>query len=146
MKISLARGSREGLSRQTAWGCFTTNLTLPGFGSLMGGRLSGYAQAFLGIAGLVLTTLFGVRFVIWYFTNSSRLQNPDADPFANFAELWHVLRWPVLGIAVFAAGWLWALATSLGLLRQAKTETQACQSRVPPRLAGPPPANPGSSG
>ena len=51
-KISLALGQRQALSRQTAWGCFTTNLALPGFGSLVAGRISGYFQVALAMVGL----------------------------------------------------------------------------------------------
>ena len=62
-KVSLALGPRRPLSRQTAWGCFTTNLAMPGFGSLVAGRISGYAQAALTIGGMVLTMVFGARFI-----------------------------------------------------------------------------------
>jgi len=41
------------------------------------------------------------------------------------------VRWAVLGIALFALGWLWALATSLSLLRAAKNEEPP---KAPPRL------------
>ena len=52
MKISLALGPRRPLSRQTAWGCLTTNLALPGAGSLVAGRVSGYPQLALGVGGM----------------------------------------------------------------------------------------------
>src|SRR5262249_27900592 len=100
-KISLARGPRQPLSRQTAWGCLTTNLALPGFGSLVAGRISGYAQAALGLAGLALSVIFGVRFIAWYIANWPRLSGDQADPFAALHELWLAVRWPLLGIGIF---------------------------------------------
>jgi hypothetical protein len=129
----LALGPRRPLSRQTAWGCLTTNLALPGLGSLVAGRISGYSQAALALGGMGLTMAFGVRFMLWFAANWARLHDPEADPVAALLEMWVAggLRWALLGIALFALGWLWALATSLGLLRAAKREEA---SRAPPRL------------
>jgi len=131
MKISLALGPRQTLSRQSAWGCLTTNLTMPGFGSLMAGRISGYPQAALGLGGVALTTLFAARFFGWYVANSSRLANPEGDPLGRLVELWAQIRWPLLGIAVFGLGWLWALVSSLLILHEAKRREP---SLVPPPL------------
>jgi hypothetical protein len=41
------------------------------------------------------------------------------------------------GAALFGVAWLWALFTSLSLLRQAKENSPAWQGQVPPRI-GPP--------
>ena len=133
MKVSLALGPRRPLSRQTAWGCLTTNLALPGLGSLVAGRLCGYAQAALALGGMGLTLAFGVRFLLWFANNWARIHDPEADPLAVLRDMWVAgcLRWAVLGIALFALGWLWALATSLALLRAARTGQS---SRAPPRL------------
>jgi hypothetical protein len=132
MKISLALGKRQPLSRQTAWGCFTTNLALPGFGSLVAGHVTGYAQALLGVGGLMLTLVFGAQFFGWYMANWSRLQGAETDPIAAMAEVLKAARWPALGIGVFALGWLWALGTSCQILRSAK---QAENVNEPPRLS-----------
>jgi hypothetical protein len=131
MKISLALGPRLPLSRQTAWGCLTTNLALPGFGSLIAGRVSGYPQAALGIGGLVLTMVFGVRFVWWYLANWSRLMGSSSDPVDVLSQLWGAVRWAVAGMAVFAVGALWALATSASIVREAK---RAEAAKAPPQL------------
>ncbi|HEY5909447.1 MAG TPA: hypothetical protein VJA21_02455 [Verrucomicrobiae bacterium] len=131
MKISLALGPRRTLSRQSAWGCFTTNLALPGFGSLMAGRVSGYPQAALGLAGVALTTLFAARFFAWYLVNLSRMTGDQEDPFGTLVELWRAARWPLLGVSVFLAGWLWALVTSFQILSAARRDGAA---QVPPRL------------
>jgi hypothetical protein len=130
MKISLALGSRHPLSPQTAWGCLTTNLALPGFGSLMAGRTTGYVQGLLGVGGLVLTMVFGLRFIVWYFANWARIQDPG-DSFEMLHDLWLALRWALAGMAIFAAAWLWALFTSIAIVRDAK---RAEARRVPPRL------------
>ncbi len=129
MKLSLALGPRRTLSRQTAWGCLTTNLALPGFGSLVAGRASGYPQAALSIGGMVVTMVFGIRLFIWYLANWSRL-NSQSDPFSALEELWLHLRWPLLGLVLFLVGWLWALATSLQILHAAKEN-----SPIPPPLS-----------
>jgi len=131
MKVSLALGPRRPLSRQTAWGCLTTNIAMPGFGSLVAGRVSGYAQAVLAVGGMILTLVFGGRFCIWYFANWSRFHAPEADPTAALGEMWQFLKLPVLGLGLFGIGWLWALATSLRIVSSAK---EAESTSVPPRL------------
>ena len=131
MKLSLALGPRAGLSRQTAWGCLTTNLALPGFGSLMAGRVVGYAQALLTFGSLFLTLSFGIHFVLWCLANWARLHDPQGDPLEALVEMWRAMRWAVLGIGLFAGTWLWSLATSFSIVQAAK---QAEQNAAPPRL------------
>ena len=131
MKISLALGARRPVSRQTAWGCLTTNLAAPGFGSLVAGRIAGYPQAALALGGLAMTTFLGVRFIVWALANWSRLHEPQGEPLAAFGEMWRAARWPLLGIAIFALGWLWALGTSIQILRSA---SKGEQKDDPPRL------------
>jgi len=133
MKISLALGPRQGLSRQTAWGCLTTNAALPGFGSLLAGRISGYPQAALAFGGLFLTLGFGAHFVLWALANWSRLYGPDADPFDSLLDIWLHSRWALLGIALFGLGWLWAMATSMAIVSSAR---RTGRSTAPPRLNG----------
>ena len=130
MKISLALG-RAPLSRQTAWGCFTTNLALPGFGSLVAGRRIGYAQAAFALTGMALTIVFGGRFILWYLSNWQRIRDPNNDPSSIFGELWHVLRWAILGFVIFGVGWLWALMSSFGILAEARRDPLIVP---PPRL------------
>jgi len=131
MKISLGLGPRRTLSRQTAWGCLTSNLAMPGVGSLVAGRRSGYAQLVLGVVGLVMTMVFGARFILWYSANFSRVTGGDLDPIESFAELWRAVRWAFLGITLFALGWVWSLAVGLTIVREAKN---AERSRQPPKL------------
>ncbi|HWI58691.1 MAG TPA: hypothetical protein VNZ22_15810 [Bacillota bacterium] len=108
---------------------------MPGFGSLMAGRSSGYVQALLALAGMVLTLVFGLRFVLWFFANYARFHDAQADPLANFEQLWLAVRWALLGILIFILGWCWALITSLQIVAAAK---KAEQVQAPPRLGGGP--------
>jgi hypothetical protein len=130
-KISLALGPRQPLSRQTAWGCFTTNLAMPGFGSLMAGRFSGYPQAALALAGMLMTVGFGFRFLYWYLNHRPGSAGAEPDPVAALVDIWMAVRWALFGFFLFLAGWLWALATSSLILRAAKAAEAA---QVPPRL------------
>ena len=132
MKLSLALGPRQPLSHQTAWGCLTSNLALPGSGSLLAGRISGYAQLALAAAGLLMTIGFGSHFFAWYVANYSRLHNPDADQFTVLGDLWQASRGALLGILVFGVAWLWGLSTGLHLLQTAKKAPPP--PPVPPRL------------
>jgi hypothetical protein len=117
----------------------TTNAALPGLGSLVAGRASGYSQLALTVAGLVLSMICGGRFFVWYLSNSARLRRPDSDPLESLLEVWLAVRWALLGLAIFAVAWLWSLATSLSNLRAARRAEH--EGGKPPRLQ-PPPLNP----
>ena len=132
MKISLALGARRALSRQTAWGCLTSNLALPGSGSLVAGHPVGYAQLALALGGFAVSAVFGVRFIGWQLANWSRFHSPQGDPVAELAEIWLHLRWALLGMAVVLIALFWALMTSLAILRSASNEYPA--KEPPPRL------------
>jgi hypothetical protein len=132
MRISLALGPRRALSRQTAWGCLTSNLALPGSGSLVAGHPVGYAQLALALGGFVVSAIFGVRFIVWQLANWSRFHSPEADPAADLLEIWLHLRWALLGMAIVFVSFLWALTTSLAILRSASNEDAAHET--PPRL------------
>jgi len=109
---------------------------MPGSGSVASGRAVGYAQATLAVVGLLMTMSFGVRFIIWFFSNWSRLNDySQDDPFAMLSEVWHAARWPLLSMVIFAIAWLWALATSVSLLRQSKMAEPAKREKAPPKLA-----------
>src|SRR5262245_41305736 len=131
MKISLALGPRQPLSRQTAWGCLTTNLALPGFGSLIAGRVVGYFQAALTVIGFGMTVVFGLPLIVWCLKNWSRLYGAESDPAESFGLVCSKLKWPAIGMAVFAFTWLWALGTSESIVREAK---RAEAARTPPKL------------
>ena len=132
MRISLALGPRRALSRQTAWGCLTSNLALPGSGSLVAGHPVGYAQLVLALGGFAFSAVFGVRFIAWQLANWSRFHGPQGDPVAELTEIWLHLRWALLGMAIVFFAFLWALMTSLAILRSASNEDPA--KEPPPRL------------
>jgi hypothetical protein len=134
MKISLALGLRGTLSRQTAWGCLSANLALPGSGSLAAGRKSGYGQLCLALLGLVLSMAFSVQSVVWYLANASRFGDSQEDPVAALGAVWKIVRGPLLGIGIFLIGWLWALVTGLQIVGSARKDGPA---RIPPRLSQP---------
>jgi hypothetical protein len=121
MKIFSARANHESSARETARGCFTTNLVIPGLGSLVGGRKIGYLQLVLCYLGEGITLVFGVRLIYWTLAHWSNIYHPNAeDPLAALRELWPQLRLPLLGIVLFVIAWLWALLTSYLLLDEAK--------------------------
>jgi hypothetical protein len=124
MKTFSGRKNHDDAKRQDAQGCFTTNLVMPGLGSLVGGRRVGLPQMTLCLTGFAISLGFGVRFTFWSLAHWSEFYspNPDADPFAPLRDLWQQARWPLLGIALFAFAWFWALLTSRSLLAEAKTK------------------------
>jgi len=134
MKLSLALGPRQPLSRQTAWGCFTSNLAFPGFGSLLAGRRVGYFQIPFTVVGLGLTLICGVPTLAWGFSNYTRIQQNQDDPVEALSEMWLHFRWPLLGIAVFFLGLLWALATSLSIMAKARADEKTAPRPIPPML------------
>jgi len=98
----------------------TTNLALPGFGTLLAGRVVGYPQVILGLAGMVLTVIFGIHFLIWTLSNWSQIRGADSDPAQTLIDLYLNVRWAVLGIFVFACGWVWALISSFDILMDSR--------------------------
>jgi hypothetical protein len=146
MNASSTPAGRKPLDRQTAWGFLTTNLALPGFGSLLGQRRIGYLQAAVSVSGLVLTLTFGTRFVIWYFTNLKTINDTQGDPLSLLGETLIQVRWALLGMALFGLALLWALTTSLSLLREAKRLEGRGGASQPPVLKGPPDAATNANG
>lgn len=118
MKTSSAGAPPKLLDRPTAWACTVTNLvTLPGLGSLAARRKVGYAQAGLALTGFGLTTWWLVRTLLDWFA-SGELK----------AEFNATLLIGLAGVLVFGVAWLWALATSLQLHREARQNERAAQS------------------
>ena len=101
-----------------------SNVACPGLGTLVAGRRDGYVQLAIYLVAFALTSVFGVRFFLWYFTNHDRILALQENPPAYLRELWMQVRWALLGIALFAFSWIWALITSLFLLRAAKLKAK----------------------
>ncbi|RME92471.1 MAG: hypothetical protein D6766_09950 [Verrucomicrobia bacterium] len=105
----------------------TNLLTLPGLGSLAAGRKVGYAQAALagiGFAGTVVS----LALVLWDWAQTGRRPQEITPP----------LMGGLVAIGLFAVAWLWALATSLAILRDARKQPEegAPPRLTPPRLDG----------
>lgn len=94
-----------------AWACFGANaLVLPGLGSLAGGLwISGILQILASLAGFVLTISWAVAWL------GSALEQ-GAVP----TDLGPNLGRGAAGLLLFAAAWLWALASGVWLVRQAR--------------------------
>jgi hypothetical protein len=93
-----------------AWTQLLTNLlVLPGAGSLMGGRRSGYFQILLASVGAILSVMFMVG---WgrEWLQAGHFLLPSRE---------HLLE-GVIGVGLFLVSWLWSLVTGYGLLRQAR--------------------------
>jgi hypothetical protein len=82
----------------------------PGLGSLMAGRwLAGAGQLLLALAGAVLLGWWMIGWLLHF-----------AAPMLDRAAAAPGHGRGLTGLALLAAGWLWALATSLDLLRRAR--------------------------
>jgi hypothetical protein len=113
------------LSVNRAWLCFSGNAALPGSGSLLGGRWVGYPQLLLALAGFGLSTWFSVCLLIWFARHWGAIRTAEIDPAEMLMEMWMPGRWIALGFVLFAAAWLWAMATGFSLLRAARLNQAA---------------------
>ncbi len=130
MKFTLRLGDGRNLTRENAWACCTTNFAFPGSGSLLAGRKVGYVQLALTLIGFTLTTWFGLKFTIWGFRNLSELLQPTGDPLDTLLTVWRECRGALAGLGIFGVAWIWALLTSMGILRAARA--QAAPGTKPP--------------
>jgi hypothetical protein len=130
MKISSAHAGPTVIDKPTAWACALTNaVTLPGLGTIAGGRKIGYVQAACALLGFALS-LGGLlaHLRLWYDTG----EIPE-----GFTR---GLLVAVAGMLLFGFAWLWALASSIRLHRQATEPPPApkangaARSTLPPRL------------
>ena len=105
-------------------------LATPGLGSLMGGRIiAGIGQLVLALAGFGLVMAWFVQTLKEYYS----LMGEEVPAPVSYG------RFFLAGALLFAASWLWALLTSLSLVRQAKTPEPPPPGSVPPRITNPPP-------
>jgi hypothetical protein len=110
------------VSRASARNFFVLNqFATPGLGSIMAGRrIAGAGQLLLAVAGFVLVILWFVKTVVQSYNEVIGGIPPQSRGWFGAA-----------GVLVFATSWLWALVTSLQILRAAKQDEPP---GVPPRL------------
>lgn len=127
MLQALRQGTGREPDRSRALTALLVNqLATPGLGSILAGRRAvGTAQLLLAVAGFALVAIWFARVLLIYYGlvgEEAVMESPDLQH-----ELWQV------GAALFGAAWLWALATSVGLLRRARrAEAELSQPRMPP--------------
>jgi hypothetical protein len=128
--MKLIRGN-EPISEGTARNCFFVNqFATPGLGSMMGGHLiAGIGQLLLALIGFALV-------MAWFVLTLKESYNFDINgtgtprSYAIFG---------IAGLIIFGAGWIWALVTSLGLMREARQNRAT--PKLPPPLPKAPPTN-----
>jgi hypothetical protein len=119
------------LSSAAARNCFLMNqFATPGLGSLMGGRIvPGLGQLLLFILGFLLFLFWFLRTMHNYYSLlSGDIDNPGPS----------YTRFLISGLLFCTAGWLWALLTSISLLREGKTN-ESPPTTPPPRITNQPP-------
>ena len=132
MKIYWGRPPKGAISRDTAMGCLATNVALPGFGTVMAGKpVLGIFQAILGLTGLALTLIYGVRLFIWMLTNWNRIYDPNGDPMEILPEMFSAIFWPLVGIFLVVIALVWSVLTTLHILRRAGNPTA---KQMPPPI------------
>ena len=90
-------------------------LATPGLGSLIARRyLSGIGQLVLAIAGFVL-------FLLWFVGVMRQFYGQ----IEGNVEVKSVAWLGLAGLGLFAAAWVWALVTSISLLREARRNRDA---------------------
>ncbi len=129
MKTSSEPGAHPVPDRTTAWACTLTNaLTLPGLGSITAGRRVGYAQGVLALVGFGLSLYWLGKTVLTWMAEG---ELP--------AEVNGTLLVGLAGICLYIAAWLWAFATSLSLLAEARSHAGADRENAhqePPQERG----------
>jgi hypothetical protein len=123
MKPSSPRRPSRPLSRSAARNFALLNqLATPGLGSLLAGRrLAGAGQLFLAVAGFGLVLAWFVAVLLQVYNDIEG--QPQTKSMAWLGET---------GAITFAAAWVWALFTSLSLLRE--TRDNGNESNLPPHL------------
>ena len=110
-KIFSPLQSKKPLDRATAVGYLVMNLTtLPGLGSVAGGRRIGYCQMMLSIGGLALI-------IIWMFFFCLRWVVEGE--FSVGDNAWIGLT----GIVLNVGAWLWSLFTGLSIIRESEKQS-----------------------
>jgi hypothetical protein len=110
-----------------AWGMAAANLLLwPGLGTALARKKSGLVQMGLSGGGLLLTVVGMAGFYFRWMTTTE---------FPGWRDR-YVLCFAA-GMVCFAIAWLWALGSSIQIIRAARTQalTSAADNRPPPQLS-----------
>jgi uncharacterized membrane protein (DUF485 family) len=101
-------------------------LATPGLGSVLAGRIvAGIGQLMLAVTGFTLVVAWFIKVLIQFYSLMDLNSNVQPRSVA-----WLGLT----GFGVFAAAWLWALVTSLGILREGRRSAAAeFEKPIPPR-------------
>jgi hypothetical protein len=93
-------------------------LAFPGLGTILAGRRIGYAQATLMVAGFILT----MAFLIWYLVCAGRYAVNPTWSEQEFTSRYRPYLWSLYwGLALCAFAWVWALISSVQLLRRGES-------------------------
>lgn len=98
-------------------------LGTPGLGSLMGGRRwAGAGQLLLAVIGFLLVAGWFVQTVLvaYYGLMSDQRGEPKS-----------YTPWGLAGAVIFIGSWFWALASSIGLYRQARAAQRSEYANPP---------------
>lgn len=111
MSLSFPRRQRRPLTRATARNAALINqLATPGLGSLLAGRwLAGIGQLLLALAGFGLILAW---FALLLFRLYQQMEANVSQPPPSVAWIGEA------GAAAFVVAWLWALFSSLSILRE----------------------------
>ena len=97
-------------------------LATPGLGSVLAGRyISGAGQLLLALIGFSL-------FVVWFVA----IMRQFYGQIQGNVEIKPVGWIGLSGLAIFAAAWVWALATSISLMREVKRNNAAILTQPQP--------------
>jgi hypothetical protein len=127
MKTFFPHPGQKPPSRAAARNAALVNqLATPGLGSLMAGRwAAGIGQLVLAVAGFVMVVVWFFEVMIQYYGQVTGDVQVRSVGWIGEA-----------GAILFVASWFWALATSMSLLRQAKTDDEpASRDPLPPKLS-----------
>lgn len=116
---------RAPISPARARNCALMNqFATPGLGSLLARRFAaGAGQLGIFLVGFVLFVAWFVDVMRQYYA----LMFSDNEP--------HIRHWLIFASLGFCAlGWLWALVTSLSLMREAKRNEREGKLAIPPKL------------
>lgn len=125
MRASFRPRSPKLLSRSVARNSVLINqLATPGLGSLLAGRfVAGIGQLLLALAGFGMVMGWFVLLLVKMYEEIEGATQPKS------------MGWlGEFGALLFAAAWLWALFTSLSLLRQARENESNLPPQTPPLL------------